>query len=96
VTPVHFAFAGLVFAGFAALWRLLIGPTLADRIIALDLALIALMAGIAIDGANREDTTWLNLLIVIAIIGFTATVATTRFMEHKGPIDAPDEAESAS
>ncbi|BAN04111.1 monovalent cation/H+ antiporter complex subunit F [Ilumatobacter coccineus] len=72
---------GLAFAGGAAVWRVLTGPSLADRILGLDLALIALMAGIAIDGAHRGDTTWLNLLVVIAVIGFTATVASTRFME---------------
>lgn len=76
------AMAGLAFAGAAATWRVLTGPSLADRIIGLDLALIALMAGIAIDGAHRKDTTWLNLLVVIAVIGFTATVASTRYMEH--------------
>jgi multisubunit Na+/H+ antiporter MnhF subunit len=76
------AFAGLAVAGICALARLLVGPTLADRIIALDLALISLMSGIAIDAADRGDTTWLNLLVVIAIVGFTATVAITRFIER--------------
>ncbi len=79
---VGVALAGLVVAAACALYRLLIGPTLADRIIALDLALVCLMSGIAIDAADRGDTTWLNLLVVIAIIGFTATVATSRFMER--------------
>ncbi len=73
---------GLVVAAACALCRLLIGPTLADRIIALDVMLICLMSGVAIDAADRDDTTWLNLLVVIAIIGFTATVATTRFIER--------------
>ena len=79
---VTLAFAGLAVAAVCALVRLLVGPTLADRIIALDLALICLMSGIAIDAADRGDTTWLNLLVVIAIVGFTATVATTRFIER--------------
>ena len=79
---VVIAYAGLFVAAACALYRLLIGPTLADRIIALDLALICLMVGITVDAIDRDDTTWLNLLVVIAIIGFTATVATTRFMER--------------
>lgn len=79
---VGITFAGLFVAAACALYRLLVGPTLADRIIALDLALICLMSGIAIDAANRGVTTWLNLLVVIAIVGFTATVATTRFIER--------------
>lgn len=79
---VAIAYVGLFLAAACALYRLLVGPTLADRIISLDLALICLMVGIAVDAIDRDDTTWLNLLVVIAIIGFTATVATTRFMER--------------
>ena len=79
---VAIAYVGLFVAAACALYRLLVGPTLADRIISLDLALICLMVGITVDAVDRDDTTWLNLLVVIAIIGFTATVATTRFMER--------------
>jgi len=50
---------------------------------ALDLMLIAFMTGIAIDAADRRDTTWLNLLVVIAVIGFTATLAVASFMERR-------------
>ena len=63
--------------------RLLRGPTLADRVIALDVALISLMGGIAVHAADTADTTYLELLVVIAIVGFTATVAASRFIEHK-------------
>jgi len=80
---VAIAYVGLMFGAAAAVFRLVIGPTLADRVIALDLLLVALMTGIVIDAANRDTTTWLNLLAVIAIIGFTATVAVSRFMEQR-------------
>ncbi len=79
---VPIAYAGLLVAAACALYRLLVGPTLADRVIALDVALVSLMVAIAVDAADSGDTTWLNLLVVIAIIGFTATVAITRFMER--------------
>jgi len=63
--------------------RLLLGPTLADRVVALDVVLISLMGAIGVDAARTGDATYLNLLVVIAIIGFTATVATSRFIEHE-------------
>ena len=69
-------------AALCASYRLLIGPHLADRIAALDVALISLMGAIAVDGARRDDTTYFALLVVIAIIGFTATVAASRFIER--------------
>jgi len=80
---VTLAYLGLLIAAAAAVYRLVVGPTLADRVIALDLLLVALMTGIVVDAANRDSTTWLNLLVVIAIIGFTATVAVSRFMEQR-------------
>ena len=64
--------------------RLLRGPTLADRVIALDVVLISLMGGIAVDAAETGETVYLNALVVIAIVGFTATVAVSRFIEHEG------------
>lgn len=79
---------GLFFAaGIAGAIRLMMGPDLADRIVALDVALISLMGGITVDAARRDDNTYLVLLVVIAIIGFTATAAASRFLEHENPED---------
>jgi multicomponent Na+:H+ antiporter subunit F len=83
MTVVFIAYVGLLVGAAAAIYRLVVGPTLADRVIALDLLLVALMTGIVVDAAHRDVTTWLNLLVVIAIIGFTATVAVSRFMEQR-------------
>lgn len=79
---VALCYVGLALTAACAVARIAIGPTLADRVIALDVALVSLMAAIAIDAANRGDTTWLNLLVVIAIVGFAATVAVTRYVER--------------
>lgn len=70
-------------AALCGLYRLLAGPDLADRIIALDVILISLMGGITVDAARRDDSTNLVILVVIAIIGFTATVAASRFLEDE-------------
>ena len=83
MTVMTIADLGMLVGAAAAIYRLVIGPTLADRVIALDLLLFALMTVIVVDAANRDSTTWLNLLEVIAIIGFTATVAVSRFMEQR-------------
>ena len=72
----------LTAAGVAALIRLLIGPTLADRVIALDVGLISLMSGITVHAATNDVTSVLDIPVVIAIVGFTATVAAARFIER--------------
>ena len=76
--------AAAAVAGIAAGVRLFRGPTLADRVIALDVALIALMCGVAAHAAARNDPGALDLIVVIAIVGFTATVAASRSVEHRG------------
>ncbi|HUW02212.1 MAG TPA: monovalent cation/H+ antiporter complex subunit F [Acidimicrobiales bacterium] len=79
------AIAMFALAALCAAVRLLRGPTLADRVAALDVVLISLMGGIAVDAAASGEVTNLSLLVVIAIVGFTATVAASRFIEHEGP-----------
>lgn len=73
-----------VLAGACAGIRLLIGPSLADRVAALDVMLIALMSGIAAAAADSGDPVYLELLVVVAIVAFTATVAASRFIEREG------------
>ncbi len=68
-------------ACMCGVYRLLIGPRLADRIAALDVALISLMGAITASVVRTKDNSLLILLPVIAIIGFTATVAVSRFIE---------------
>ncbi|MEM9564014.1 MAG: monovalent cation/H+ antiporter complex subunit F [Actinomycetota bacterium] len=64
--------------------RVLLGPRLADRVAALDVALMSLMGAIVVRAADTGDTAYINLLVVIAIVGFTATVAASQFIEHGG------------
>ena len=72
------------FTGIAAAVRLIWGPGLADRVVALDVVLISLMGAIVVDAADSGSTAYFDLLVVIAIVGFTATVAASRFIEHEG------------
>ncbi|MDH4280218.1 MAG: monovalent cation/H+ antiporter complex subunit F [Acidimicrobiia bacterium] len=80
ITVALLAFA---FAGLCGVYRLLKGPSLPDRIMALDLLLTSLMGAVVIDAVRRQDTSYLVLPVVLAIIGFTATVAAARFVEDE-------------
>lgn len=83
------AMVGFVVAGVCAGVRLLIGPTLADRVVALDVALVTLMGAVAAYSVETGEATYLSFLVVISIVGFTATVAASRFVEADA---APDRA----
>jgi multicomponent Na+:H+ antiporter subunit F len=71
-------------SGILAGVRLVRGPSLADRVISLDAALVALMGAIGIRVAETGDTIYIGVLVVIAIVAFTATVALSRFIEMSG------------
>ncbi len=78
------AVAIFLLSGVLAGIRLVWGPTLADRVISLDVALVALMGAIGVRVAETGDTLYIGILVVIAIVAFTATVVLSRFIETSG------------
>lgn len=78
------AVAVFLLAGALAGIRLVRGPDLADRVISLDAALVALMGAIGTRVAETGDTLYIGILVVIAIVAFTATVVLSRFIETTG------------
>jgi multicomponent Na+:H+ antiporter subunit F len=78
------ALAMFLVSGLLAGIRLVRGPTLVDRVISLDVALVALMGAIGVRIAETGETLYIGILVVIAIVAFTATVVVTRFIETSG------------
>jgi multisubunit Na+/H+ antiporter MnhF subunit len=78
------AIAIFLLGGILAGIRLIRGPALADRVISLDAALVALMGAIGVRVAETGDTIYIGVLVVIAIVAFTATVVLSRFIETSG------------
>lgn len=80
---ITIAYIGFIVAGLCAGVRLLWGPSLADRVVALDVALVTLMGAVATAAVQSGERTYLSFLVVISIVGFTATVAASRFVESE-------------
>ncbi|HEX2046344.1 MAG TPA: monovalent cation/H+ antiporter complex subunit F [Acidimicrobiales bacterium] len=78
------AFLGIAVSGLLCLLRLVRGPSLADRIVALDALLIVIVSGIAVDAARTGEGTYLDVLLVAALLGFVGTVNVARFIERRG------------
>ena len=78
---IRIALALLSLSTLLALWRVVRGPTLPDRVVALDLVGV-LIAGIAVVSAARTGSRYfLDVAIVIALISFVGTVAYARYVE---------------
>ncbi|HEY8340016.1 MAG TPA: monovalent cation/H+ antiporter complex subunit F [Egibacteraceae bacterium] len=83
-TVTTVAMAGLVAAGLLCLLRLLRGRSLADRVVALDALLLVVVSGIAVMAVRRDSDTFLNVLVVTALVSFIGTVTVARFIERRG------------
>jgi multicomponent Na+:H+ antiporter subunit F len=60
--------------------RVIIGPTLADRVLALDLLTVVAMGFVGAIAIRTGLTLYLDIAIGLALLGFLATVAFARYM----------------
>ena len=75
----------LVAALLIAFIRLVKGPTLPDRIVAMDLIGVLVIGLIVVLAATTGVRETLDAAIVIALIGFVATVAYATYVERGHP-----------
>jgi len=66
-----------------ALVRAIKGPSLADRIIAVDLILLLTAGGFAMEAARGGTQLFWPLVTVVALVAFTGTVFVARFIEWR-------------
>lgn len=71
----------------AATYRLLVGPTVADRAVALDAIMVHILAMIVVFAIRENTPDYLDAAMVIAILSFLATVAIAKFMKRGVVID---------
>ena len=83
VAPVVLTILGV--ALLVAFIRLVKGPTLPDRIVAMDLIGVLVIGLIVVLGASTGVRETLDAAIVIALIGFVATVAYATYVERGHP-----------
>lgn len=76
--------AMLAVSGLICVWRLVSAPSIADRSLALDSLLIVVVVGVAVAAARARDGTYLDVLLVVALVAFIGTVAVARFIERRG------------
>jgi multicomponent K+:H+ antiporter subunit F len=74
------AIGGLALAMLFSLWRLLRGPTLPDRILALDTLYVNAMAMLVLVGVRFGTALYFEAALVIAMLGFVGTVALSKFL----------------
>jgi multicomponent Na+:H+ antiporter subunit F len=84
---MHPLFAILGVALCLAFLRLVRGPTLPDRVVALDLITILTVAIIVLYDLSTNEHVLLDAAIVLALIAFLSTVAFARYIERRAQDD---------
>jgi multicomponent Na+:H+ antiporter subunit F len=71
----------LAVAALLAFVRLVRGPTLPDRVVAIDLLGVLILGLIVVYTAASGATAFLDVAMVIALVSFLGTVAYARYIE---------------
>lgn len=74
----------LTLAGACFLSRAIRGPSLADRIVAVDGLVGTIVAAVFLQSIRLDAGWFLDVALIVAFIGFVATTAGARFIERRG------------
>ena len=74
------AYAMLGIGALLTLVRLARGPSLLDRVVATDVLLVIISAGLAVYAALRRDPTVVPVLVVVSLLAFVGSVSVARYI----------------
>ncbi|GHA85972.1 K+/H+ antiporter subunit F [Lysobacter bugurensis] len=75
------------FAMLLSLWRLLRGPTVADRILALDTLYINAIAALILFGMHLRSSIYFEAALVIAMLGFVGTAVLSKYVLRRDIVE---------
>ncbi|MBL8352069.1 MAG: K+/H+ antiporter subunit F [Burkholderiaceae bacterium] len=84
---LDFALAAVALAMALCGWRMLRGPGLPDRILALDTLYISAVALVVLLGIRWQTALLFEAALIIALLGFVATVAAARFVTRGSVVE---------
>ncbi len=70
-------------------WRVIRGPSLPDRVLALDMLVAVAIGYIAVIGIRTGYALYVDIAIALGLVGFLATVAFARFILAGAATDKP-------
>lgn len=77
---IQAAFVMMTLAMLMNLWRMVRGPALPDRILALDTMYINSIALIVLFGVHKGTELYFEAALLIAVMGFVGTVAVVKYL----------------
>ena len=86
-TAVVVALYGIGLAMLLTLWRLLRGPTVPDRILALDTLYVNTIAALILFGMYLRSAVYFEAALVIAMLGFVGTVMLSKYVLRRDIVE---------
>lgn len=81
---IYISFGLTIVAFLFTILRLILGTTLADRILSLDMLVTLGIGFIAIFTLHTGFYAYLDMAIALGLVGFLATIAFARLLMHRG------------
>jgi len=79
IVSIYIAYALIGISLLLNLWRLIAGPAIVDRILALDTMFINGIALLVIYGVHIGSGLYFEIALLVALMGFVSTVALCKF-----------------
>ena len=79
---VNVTFVSLCISLILAFYRVVVGPSLPDRVVALDLIAYLVIGFIATYCIHISQAVYLDAAIVLALVAFLGTLAFARYVAH--------------
>jgi multicomponent Na+:H+ antiporter subunit F len=84
IVATNLAFAFLAAGALGAVWRLVTGPSIADRVVASDLLLTFLTMAAGVLSVRSGEGSYLEVMLVVAVVGFLGTAMVAMFIDRRG------------
>lgn len=81
------ALIGFLIALVLVAYRVVVGPTVADRILALDAAGALIMGLIVISAMWLRDRNYLAYVVILSLLGFVGTVSFAKYLKRGAVIE---------
>jgi multicomponent Na+:H+ antiporter subunit F len=72
----------LLFLAALGFWRVMVGPTVPDRIVAADAVSVILTTMLALMGLVFDNTVFADIAIAFAVLAFADVLIMAKFFEH--------------
>ena len=74
----------LAVGGFGFLLRAVLGPSLADRLVAVDGLVVTIFLVVVVRSIRTGNDLDIDVALIVAFVGFLSTTAGARFVERRG------------